>query len=58
MMMRVVLAAEQYKGVASGSFKISLARPALSFAHDLLLEIFSGVMFHFFFLYASQNLCL
>jgi len=42
----VVLAAEQYKGVAGGSFKISLARPALFFAHDLLLEICSGNTAH------------
>ncbi|CAM6043693.1 unnamed protein product [Sphagnum compactum] len=38
----VVLAAELYKGVAGGSFKITLARPALSFAQDLLHEICSG----------------
>ncbi|CAN5966669.1 unnamed protein product [Sphagnum jensenii] len=38
----VVLAAEQYKGVAGGSFKITLARPSLSFAQDLLHEICSG----------------
>jgi hypothetical protein len=42
MMVQVVLAAEQYKGVAGGSFKITLARPSLSFAQDLLHEICSG----------------
>jgi hypothetical protein len=42
MMVQVVLAAELYKGVAGGSFKITLARPALSFAQDLLHEICSG----------------
>jgi hypothetical protein len=58
----VVLAAEQYKGVAGGSFKITLARPSLSFAQDLLHEICSGVVFVcaplIFFHHSSATKCI
>ncbi len=63
MMVQVVLAAELYKGVAGGSFKITLARPALSFAQDLLHEICSGVVFvcatliFFHHSYATKCIC-
>lgn len=38
----VIIATEEYHGVAGGSFEITLARPALSFAQDLLCDICSG----------------
>jgi len=38
----VILATEEYHGVAGGSFSITLAKPTLSFAMDLLTEMCSG----------------
>ncbi|KAG6551039.1 hypothetical protein Mapa_007272 [Marchantia paleacea] len=38
----VVIANEQFSGVAGGSFSVTLAKPALSFAFDLLTELCSG----------------
>ncbi|CAM6124618.1 unnamed protein product [Calypogeia fissa] len=38
----VLIASEQFSGVAGGTFKITLSRPALSFASDLLTELSSG----------------
>lgn len=38
----MIIATEEYHGVAGGSFEITLARPALSFAQDLLCDICSG----------------
>jgi len=42
----VIIATEEYHGVAGGSFTITLARPALSFAQDLLCGICSGDKAH------------
>ncbi|XP_024399139.1 isoleucine--tRNA ligase, cytoplasmic isoform X2 [Physcomitrium patens] len=38
----VIIASEEYHGVAGGSFKITLTRPALSFSMDLLSDLCSG----------------
>ena len=42
----MILATEEYHGVAGGSFSITLAKPTLSFAMDLLTEMCSGMLFH------------
>ena len=43
-MAQVVLVTEVYHGVAGGSFDIRLAKPALSFANNVLTEICLGIL--------------
>lgn len=43
-MVQVVLVTEEYHGVAGGSFAITLAKPALSFAYNLLTEMCLGIL--------------
>ncbi|KAL2619895.1 hypothetical protein R1flu_000100 [Riccia fluitans] len=38
----LVISTEQFSGIAGGSFSVTLAKPALSFAFDMLTEICSG----------------
>ncbi|KAL3681919.1 hypothetical protein R1sor_024875 [Riccia sorocarpa] len=38
----LVISTEQFNGIAGGSFSVTLAKPALSFAFDVLTQICSG----------------
>ncbi|KAJ7552948.1 hypothetical protein O6H91_06G078200 [Diphasiastrum complanatum] len=42
----VILMSERYSGVANASFEIILARPALFFDHDAILQACSGIQEH------------